>query len=213
MPGKRSYRKRRAPRRITYGQIGSKIYADVKRLKRLVNVEFKHIDAASSATTANPSGGLGPIPLSPISIGDTNVTRDGNSVKAQYLSVRCSAEINQTTAEDVNLRYVLVKASFGENITPILSDILDDGTAFQDFRNVNQSLGYKILWDKTVSLSAAGKAKSLVQFNGKLSHHLKFDGSAGTDHTYGQLWLFTFDDATTNHPTLIVQSRMRFTDN
>ncbi len=189
-----------------------KLARDVAKLKRMVSVEYKFHDTASSGSMANPTAALAGLLLTDIDVGDTNVTRDGNSVGAQSFQIKCQYQIN-STAEDCMVRVMVVQSTFGEAIVPILSDINQIGTSLRSFRNVNQTRGYRVIVDRTVALNETGKSIGQISKYVKLRHKLKWNSVTGSSgHVYGQLWFWIFSDATTNQPTFDMQCRFRFTD-
>lgn len=214
MPRSRSSKRRSARRRpITYSQIGSKLVSDVRKLKSLLNVEVKHFDVTSSGTLATSSGAATGTLLSGLAQGDGPSDRDGNSVRLQGLSYRQRSEVHATTPESYTQRLLIVQSSFGENTVPTLSDVIDGGSSVLDYRNIEQSRGYKVLVDKTSVINFANPDLRYFEGHIDLNNHLKFDGTAGTDHTYGAIWLWIVDDGPTNHGETAFQSRLRYTDN
>jgi hypothetical protein len=104
-------------------------------------------------------------------------------------------------------------SKYGEGETPAVTEILNSNTEFQAFRNINHSKGYKILMDRTYATDPVHKAQVNIRRHFKINNHLKYDGTAATNHTYGQYWLMLFSDETANFCTYNLDTRLRYVDN
>ncbi len=200
---------------MTYPNMTRKVYNDmiwVKNKLSKLNVEVKHFDQGITRSTVDPAANAF-THLSQLAIGDTDVTRDGNSVKAVSLSYNFGVRPNVGTPESTRMRIFILQSTFGEGVVPDLVDVLDDATDFDSFRNLDMTKGYKLLLDKVVNINITGNAISTVSGTIPLSHHLKYDGPASSEHTYGQLWFFAIDDFATEHPAITGLTRLRFVDN
>lgn len=182
----------------------------IKKKVKLLNVEVKHFETSDSGNFTAIGSTPAPILLSSIAQGDSSVSRDGNSVKSIALEMRTTVNYNATANQ--NIRVLIVKSKFGENIQPEYTDILNNTANIQAFRNVDQSKGYKVLYDKILPMNDQIKQR-VLKCHLKLSHHMKWDGSNGTDHTYGMLWAFLVTDNGTYPCDYNLYTRLRFVDN
>ncbi len=205
-------RRRASSRPITYSQIGSKVVRDVANLKRLLNVEVKFIDTSVAGVMATAAAATASTHVSPIAQGDGDSSRDGNSVKAVSVHYRSAIRFNTSSTTPSLVRTILVQSSYGEGYTPTLDDILTDGTDVNSFQQINKSRGFKILYDNISTFDNEHELKYL-KFNKSLSHHLKWDGTAAAEHTFGQLWEFVVTSEVTNRPSFASECRLRYVDN
>ena len=214
---RRRIRRRRVPRkpRITYGMVGSKVYRDLMWLKRkvsLLNVEVKHYDvtAASTINTVGAAVAFGQV--SAIAQGDTENTRDGNSIKAISLHAKLNVLQDPTTPKNGRIRFVLLKQGYNDAYTPTYADVFNDAS-IDAYRNIEESSGYKVLYDKTLSLDLLKNDRAFTQFSCPLSHHIKWDGANAADTTNGHIWYLVVCEAAANQPTFDLQTRLRYVDN
>lgn len=219
MPYKK-YRKRRPGRKIVkkrgggYLSTAAKALALALMLKRMINVEKKFIESAtSSAQSTSATVAL----LTGIAQGDTQNDRNGNSIKAQSVSTKYNVEMNSSaTATQVRIMLVIDKNSNGA--APVLSDILDNGVASNAVAHYNSDTAgsrFLILHDKSYSLSINGSRTISGSCYSKLNHHVKFTSSTGAQASCasGHLYLILWSDESTNTPIITQSSVFRYTDN
>jgi hypothetical protein len=219
MPYKRSYRgrryRRRKPRAITYGQIGSKLYRDVMFLKKkisLLNVEVKYSDFTANATmntTVAPTLAR----LVNIDQGDTDVTRDGNSVKALHNDIRLRVVQGATPTNQV-VRFLVVKQLFrNDSAIPDLNDVVKDKADILSLRNIQNSYGYQVLIDKLIPMNLDNKDIRTFKFHIKTPWHIKYEGASDANVVANDLLYAIYTDETTNPAGFKLFSRQRFVDN
>ncbi len=216
MPYKQRYRKRRQRRRraITYGDIGQKVYQDVKYLKSLLNVEFQTLNTTFPASP-NTTGQV--INLTAIAQGDTAQSRQGNKIRLKYLKVSGVVELHASATRS-RVRMVIVRDNNGSTTIP---DITDLYTSLAQFFNNRNKLGtpqsnsrFSILWDKLVLIDSSGKGPmSAVKYSQSLDHHCFFTGGATTDEGKGALYLMIASDEATNDPIVTIDSTVKWIDN
>lgn len=195
-------------------KLAESAYWGVQRLSRLVNVEVKKFDAVvASGTAVNSTGSA--YPLHEIAQGDTDQTRDGNSIKplSNLLSIQLA---NNATAVNTRLRVLLVKdLQQIADTTPAVSDVLDGSVAsFVDAPLNNLAVGrFKILKDRTFTLTTVSAPVINFKWYTKLYGHIRYNGTASTDVQKGGLYLLFVSDQATNTPTMGFNTRLSFTDN
>ncbi len=215
MPYRKQYRKRRPRRRgqITYGQIGTKIYRDVAKLRALINVEYHSL---LTSFTVDPSSSGAVVNLTAIAQGDTTVNRQGNKIRLKYLSVRGSV-IQNASAANTNLRMMIVRDNNGNTTQPAITDLFVDVAGFVANGNKNglpqANSRFTILWDKFVQLSDANGDMRAYSYSMSLDHHTFFTGAGATDEGKGHLYLFIGSNEATNDPVVKVDSMVKWIDN
>lgn len=224
MPYRRRYygRKRRYPRKNNtymgkvkrYTGYAYKAYKMAMWLKRLVNVEIKKLDGDiySGASVTN-TGSV--TQLTAVAQGDTDLTRNGNSIKP--LSLLMKGEIQMSTSASNSVVRVMVFKDTQQvaDTSPSVGDVLDGS-----FTNLylaplnNETVGrFKVIYDKLFRLNIQGKSSAIINVYKKLYGHVRFNGSASTDIQKGGIYLLVVGDEPTNIPSITLQTRICYSDN
>lgn len=214
MPFRRRMRRRRVVRRrrgISYGQIGRKIWRDVKWLKSVVNVEKKYID--TTATTTSPAAGAFVL-LNGCTTGTSAITRDGQSIKMVSIYENYFWSINAAAATTY-VRTVIVLDRQANGAAPSFTDIFVNSGVLSA-ANIGNSKRFKIVHDTRKTLSLNGNEMVRHKKFTKCSIHTEYNtGSAGTiaDIQTNSLYLFHMSDQGANVPGFSYFVRVRFIDN
>jgi len=213
---RRRYNPYRRGNPLTYGAIAKKVLNDVSWLKgkvSLLNTEVKRHDFSSFGTIQQFSGTATFVPLTNIAQGDSEVTRDGNSLKATSLHIRVGLGQAATAAEQRIRIMVCQLKKAGE--APTITDVLETPAANLDsWRNIDKSRDLKMLSDKTYSMPADGQTSERhIQYNFKISHHIKFDNTNDNSQQYGAIGICIMTDEPTNRAGFNLASRFRYVDN
>ena len=195
--------------------MGKKIYSDLYWMKNKLsklNVEVKYFDASLSGTMSQITAAGNFNHLTAIAQGDGQSTRDGNSIKCIGFDMRFELQQHSTPTSQI-VRVVIIRQGYNDAYTPLCSDIFSDGTQIKSFRNVNESRGYKVLYDRSFMLDTLQKDGIFVKKHIPMSHHIKWDGTAGADTTFGHLWSFVVTDEATNRASVDLITRLRYVDN
>lgn len=201
-----------AVKALTFAYQNRKLISSVMRKMRMLNVEVKYHDYTNAGSAALPSATSNLTQLTDINQGDTNLLRNGNSIKAVSFNARFNFVWNTQNYNPTTIRVLLLRTGYGENTIPQLGDVLKDPTNIRSFRNIDQSKGYSILMDRMIELDGTHQSKNANLYT-RMGHHLKWDGTLGSDHIYGQLWFIVVDDEPTNHASYTIDTRLRFVDN
>merc|ERR1711916_121870 len=164
-------------------------------LKGRVNTEFKHIDAGITA-----AAGTTPVvtQLTNISQGDTTSNRNGNSVLAKSIHINGNFQISAAATTD-RIRLLLIKCNTDD--TPTWNDIIDGTNSIDQFRNLNKTSDFTMLFDKTYKLTEPSFSTANVQVNIPLRHHVQWD-AATTSEKQGHLWLLYLGQQPTDTATV-----------
>lgn len=217
MPYKRRARRGRRRRRVVnwynrkYSpmQLAAKAYSGMKYLKSVINVEKKVHDVTetTAVTTATITS------LCQISQGDSNILRDGNSIKAVYLGLKWYL-VCHPSATSCLVRFLVVKDNqqIADTI-PAAGDVLNSVT-LNSFLNKDTLGRFSILMDRRMHLTLNGSNRTLFgHADFPLQHHIRYNGAAAADVQKGGLYLIMMSDQPINSPTLDLRSRLRFVDN
>lgn len=227
---KKAYRK--SPRRTHYlkntNTMANIAYTSAKALstayavKKLLNVEHKYVDYALNQNVGYDA----PIYLllNGIAQGDGATTRDGNSVKMEYVDLNLT--LQNATASDRTVRIMLVQQKDVNGLAPVISEILQDSaTQYAPLSHYNrdQINNYRVLYDRRFSTADVTSDKAIKQINikrkfGKDSTaKIRFDGVLATvaNMSKNSLYLIVTSDNVfaTNPPTLKAKSRLTYLDN
>lgn len=220
------YRRRRYGRR-RYGRRKNaygKYFSTAQRalglamsVRKLLNVEKKHIEYYSNATQNN-------VPtihfLSGTAQGDTESSRQGNSLLAKLVSAKVHM-LHGTGGDNVQvIRLILFIDKVSDGVVPTVAELLDNTVAGGDIARYNTNNAgsrFIILSDTTHTVtSSAEKSFAQLSVTKSLSHHLKYTGTtaAQSDASSGHLYLFAVSsDGGPYPPDLKIDTVVRFIDN
>ncbi len=216
-------RRRRRGRRSWYNrkysvkQIAYKAWKAAKYLKGLVNVEFKHHDvdtAFASVTTTWLTDGL-----TEIAQGDTDETRDGDTVRLKSLAMNVRFSNVDADATQLLRFIIVVDNSDMENTAPVIADIIDgaatDLEAFREIDSANAKL-YHVIYDRIFVLPQNGQpgSKLYKKLFFKLDNICKWSSGTATDFKAGHFFVFlSSTTATASEVSCTYRARFRYIDN
>lgn len=200
----------------------STISQKLAKLEKQVKInqeEWKNIDASTS-DAAIVVGGV--FLLNGIAPGDGYQNRDGRQITMQSIQLKFRAE-SDSTATGTNsrnaVRFLLAIDKQSNGAAPAVGDILDltSVSAIDAMRNLNNRKRFKILMDRRYEMSTVGPANMVDEFYLKRTNlqEVTFNaGTAGTvaDIVTGSLYILYCSDTTTTPPTIVLNSRVRFTE-
>lgn len=216
-------RRRRRNQYASWSQVGNTVWRGTKRYGpaiaklaskvALLNVEVKRFDTRTAGTVTLNSAMTTGIGLSAVAQGDTDITRDGNSLKCTGLSMKLHIHPNPTTPAIQTLRLIVVKRKMAGNAD--IDDILEDVTTdIHSWRNIDKTRVNEVILDKTISYSPTVNNSELnYKFHNKLMHHVKFDNNTATSDQYGGLYAYIMTDEATYPASFTFMSRLRYVDN
>ncbi len=225
MPYKRAYKKRfkRKPYRPGYRACGTMVLSDaskalmkVNKLKSLLNVEYKIHTLEALDTAITDAGTI--TNVSTLTQGDTNITRDGSSVKFTSFRLSYGFKIGDS-ATRTNVRVMIVHDKQTNQAQFALADLLQNATvndAIYSPLNIDNVSRFNVLYDKVHTLSSSGHTSVIHRtVNRKLNMKTRYDGNAGTvaDLPSDSMSLVWIGDEVTNDPTRSFSYRSRFIDN
>ncbi len=193
----------------------AKALAVARRLKSLLNVEFKFLDVTNTeaSVTTTPSVNISSIILQ----GDGGSARDGNSVKAVGFLLKYNLTIHPSAiSTQVRIMVIHDKQANGALLasTLVLEDITADDAIVSPL-NLDSKFRLRVLYDRVHHLADNGIQSASVSKYIKLNQKLRFDGTAGdiTDVASSAYYVLFVSNEPTNAPTITRHSRLRFIDN
>lgn len=206
---RRRYR-RRKPMRYKVADAAYSALKMAKRLKDAVNIEYKHHDVTITTTDVDYNGDV--ITLNNPAQGDSDNSRDGDSMKCQNLVLRYF--VSHTAKCFVRVIVYWDQ----QNTVSAASSLLDAaqvGTvqapiAYKDYDNRFKS---KILHDRTFNIDPASKGQFFVDTVIKIDRHTQFEAGSTTINTGALKILLVSNLAPTNNVYLEGLARLTYTDN
>ena len=181
----------------------------------MVNVEYKLKNTVSTGVAISNTASIGS--HFTLSQGDTDQTRDGNTVrwKSYYLKYFITQHASATQTQ---VRVMVLIDLKPAGAVPAVSDIFFDSSATDILvsqRNPVNSDRFLILYDRLHMMSSAGKNFDQGKFYKKMSFKVKYSGTAGTvaDLFDKNLISLVISNEATNTPTFTGQHTLRFIDN
>ncbi len=208
MNKKRFVRKRRFKK--------STLQSQINKIKKNLNVENKEFNIELIAATI--VGGSGAIQqLTNIRQGDTTFSRDGSQCKVTSVQGRGIIQHNPLAIDTV-VRLLLVLDRQTNQAIYMTSDLLLDTALIESLispYNLDNKSRFKVLWDRTFTLSQNSKTVTAFKFYKKLDLLLRFDGNTPSiaDLTQNSLSLVRISNENDNPPQFDLITRVRFVDN
>lgn len=209
--GRRRYNSRRSYT-PSYGQIGRKLWNDVKKLKGLINVEFKSHDVNAS-TDVNTSGIR--VGLTELQKGDDSTNRDGRQVR--WKSIQATLKYNWDTSATAatKLMNAIVIDTSPNGTLPTIADI------YTDFSMGIRNLAYRkrfIVLKSWITLVNSDYPEKMKRIYKKIDMKTVYNsGNAGTIadiESNAIFFLCQSDEPTAGlEPRLDYYFRLRFIDN
>lgn len=182
----------------------------VQLLKTLVNVEKKFINT-SIVVPVSTSGGIQNISL--VGQGDTDVTRNGDSIKMHGLQCHLTA-VMSTSAEQSFYRYMIVLDKDTRQGTAAMTDVLES-SAINSFTNRDGHDRFVVLKDDVIPYSITGNQTAHREFFIPLDLHAKYvsSGATAADSAQNQILFVHVSNEAVNSVYVNFQSRISFYDN
>lgn len=221
-PYKRQYRRRQYKRRpmtrgAIYGRAASQLVSDVKKLKNLINVEFKYHDVHANQA-AHTTGGI--IPLNYVNQGDGATSRDGDQFRMKSLDMTFNVSLPSSAVRPNNTRMLLVLDTEPNGVLPLVTDVIDTAsgaTYINAPRNLANRSRFVIMKDWLVTLNPNGTEATSRKYFRKIDIKVLYNGATATILTLKNNGLFLLvlgDEAVAaTNPVYDISSRIRFIDN
>lgn len=230
---RRTYRKRTRPTKggtlMKYASgavkalaIAKSAYNTAKFLKGLINTEKKKFDRSVGATELALTGSGTSNTFCGIAEGTSDNTRNGNSIRCKgvrFMAVIRNASVDPQPTCMVRVMIVLDTQTISDNSLTTLADILEntgDSSVITSGLNSATAGRYKILYNRVFLLDNLTKPQHKVVKYIPLDHHVRYNGSTGSDIQKGNVFYFTFCNGVTgvyNNPSIEIDTRTYFYDN
>lgn len=206
--------RRKYSRVRSYTNTAVKALRIANQVRSLLNVEFKFKD------TSVTSSAVGDIPyeskLLTVGQGDTQQTRDGDSIKCKRINVRGFFTQDEQLTDGSVVRVMIVRSTRGD-FSPQTNMFDTTGSVLAPLspKLYENRKFYKILAERVFTISPDSPEKHYFKFNIKNEHQTDYD--AGTSAAISnQFYLVAISDAPnagSDFPLITFFSRAWFVDN
>lgn len=194
---------------LHYGKVAYKAYKLATKIARVVNTETKYLD-----TTINGGFNNAGIvtSLNTIGQGDTNITRNGDSIKPLFISCRGQLAVG---SDDNIVRVMLVLDKQNRGAAPAVTDILESAHPMSH-QNMDNMRRFVILEDKLFRLETNVEKQPFELKKNFTNLHLYYsdgdaDAAALKDNALFSVFIADTDPGT--DPQVYAIWRLGFTDN
>ena len=158
-------------------QLASAAWRGVRYIKGLVNSEMFH-NTIDNTNNPTPLGTI--VPLTNIAIGDSAVTRTGNSLFVRSIVMNMNCSQNPSALDNTFIRMVLfIDTQQISDTTPVSGDIFAT-TGPNALMNLDSAGRYKILKTWEFALSTQNPAK-VIRYYKNIRHHVRYNGPNAQD--------------------------------
>lgn len=190
--------------------LAMKAFKMAKRLKDMVNTEYKYWDTTLTSTY-NTTGNLSILNNPPQGISDTQ--RIGDSIKCQNLSLR-GFIVHSPSAVSGLVRIMIIWDP--QNKAAVVGDVLQySGSVYGviSSKNYDKKFQTKVLHDKAYTLVTSSDS-ALKQFDIviPINQHSQFENATQVVNS-GALKILIISTETVNTPTVSFLARLSYTDN
>lgn len=187
----------------------------VAGLAAKVNSELKHFDKTLHTGAMPTIGWTAPVAITDVPQGDTDQTRDGDSILLKKLQINGLATVNASATICTKLRFVIFKRAVNQ-IAPVANEYAVPGIF--TYRDLDETSYYQTVYDKVHTLAPSGVAgstsqKVLFDINIPFDMHVVYETSTTDGGAKNALYWMAIQDDSTNAPNLELISRIRFYDN
>ncbi len=187
-----------------------------KKALSLVNVEFKqHNSVLTSGTISDGTGFIQQ--LTNIAQGDTNLTRDGSSIKIVSIYLKGFVQINSAATQSI-VRLMIVLDKQTNQAIYTTADLLHDvteGDSLVSALNLDNKHRFVVLWDKSFTVDNNNNGIVHFSFFKKCNYPIRYDNSAAaiTSLTSNSLSMVRISNEGVDFPDITSFTRIRYVDN
>jgi hypothetical protein len=203
--------------------LARRVLSAFKGAATMLNTEMKHVDISpGSQTFGVPLTASTSTLLTGCAQGDTNLTRDGNSLKIKRL-FGSVVMVQHASATTTRCRSMIIadtqtQAANGVNPSADATPIVNTSTSCNGLYNVDTNPGRFIVLIDRVDILVSGTTPAVhFGFDVKeaIDAHVLFSGTGATVASVSGLsfWYLCFSTEATNTPSFVIDARMEFVDN
>ena len=212
----RTFRRRRGrsspwyARKYNAMQLASAAWRGVRYIKGLVNSESYRVITSGDV---NPTSSGTIVHYTSVAQGDGPTTRTGNSIFVRGLMVNLNIKLNPSVTTSTFCRIIaFIDTQQIGDTSPAVTDVLESA-------NVNSSLAlntagrFKILRSWEFDLNAVNKPSKVIKQWFNMRHHVRYNGSNGSDIQKGGIYILYLSTEATLAPNIGTNNFIRYHDN
>jgi len=187
----------------------------VRRLKDMVNTEYKINDVSNSAFSYDYNGTL--VTLNAPTQGLADTQRIGDSIKCQNLVIRGSC-VNSGSASSLTFHRIIILWDPQNKVSTAADVLAQTGSSIAPFSPKDQDKRFqtRILSDKmyqTSTLSSGNKFSQEFEYIIPINQHTQFSAGSTTINTGALKMLAICNLVSTGLPNMYYFARLSYTDN
>ena len=187
---------------VKYGTIAASLYSKV-------NSEFKHYDKTLHTGAMPTLGWTTPVSITDVPQGDTDMTRDGDSILLKKLQINGLLTVNTSATISNKVRFVVFKRPINEQ-APVANEYAVPGVFTMrelDFTSYYQTVIDKVYTLATSGVSGSQKQKLSIELNIPFDNHVIYETATTDAGAKNALYWMAIQDDSTNAPNLELISR------
>jgi hypothetical protein len=199
-----------ARKRGDFERIGDGVDRTWDGIKRLLNVERKCYESPGASVSPNQSGAVVDFTAA-IAQGDTDATRDGDSIKVLLLRLNLAPTLNTLGSAEQRVKILIVQANDEAMSATQLNNL--DGTAYSPLGHSawDYKSQYRVLMDHVFVLDGEHQTH-LERRVIKVDRHVQYNNATTTVNS-GALLMYHSSGSASNAPTLDYTFTLEFVDN
>jgi len=201
-------------KKFSIAQAAGLAYSASKAYKYFFNAEKKHSTLNWNSAAVNTSGWVNS--LAAIAQGDTNITRNGNSILVKDLYIYAKFEIDADSVQNSQVRFIVFEDTQQvADTNPAVADVLDSAS-YISMLNTNSAGRFKIISNDMITLTPADGGSSVKIYKKYFKFprmHIRYNGTGTGDIQKGGLYVLAISNEGTNYPTILGNARIGYFDN
>ena len=199
-------------RKYSPGELAQKALTGVYYLKGLVNSELFKNDISGNVSTMTTTGMV--IPMTSIAQGDAVAGRTGNSIFVRSINMKVYFFLNPSTIGTVFRMAIIKDNQQLSDTTPTITEIYAAASpSVTAPLNVNTAGRFSVLKSWFFAMDDSKTQFRLINHYHILRHHVRYNGTSGSDVQKGGLYLVIWCNEATNAPTVQYDIRTSYHDN
>lgn len=183
---------------------------------KVVNAEEKYHDHTLTAANLTDSGAVANLTaISQETTAASDTVREGDSIRPQRLEMRVRMTRSTTVGGAAACRLILFRYKNERGSVPTVTDILESASVVSPKKH-DDRFESKVLFDKLFTmnpgLAGTGNMNKVFDLRFKLDGHVNYEGT-NTIPNNGGLYLLYISDQSSAYPTILMTSRLIYTDN
>lgn len=205
-------------------KLASSAYRIATTVASIINPEKKYFDTVISV---QPDSTASITHLTAVPQGDTNGTRNGNSIAIKSFEIDYIVSHNTANPDELTRVIIFEDLDNNSGTPPTATQLLETPSDVTSFRNMDYPKRFKVYSDRLhkhiASTTVWDRFKMFKPFFTQKdsrglkvrNHHITWTGTAGGDEARGHIYMCVFGNVATasTTSTIVGTSRIRFYDN